>query len=198
MPRHPPPYAAAARAAAAPTIYFSDSLNPPPSPEGGGGGQSVQKVRRPQKLHKFGERTTRCRFFLLIHSKYCWPLRGAFLLSASCASYRIDIRLQRRTPCPCSLFSDSLRACQKHSFLTRSEPRRKLRGSFLFLKNLWSFRTIAPLRPSKKYGCSCPLFAYALFGPMPSVPSVPVGNGRLQITKAIAPDSVQWPLPLFL
>ena len=25
-----------------------------------------------------GERTTRCRFLLLIYPKYCWPLRGAF------------------------------------------------------------------------------------------------------------------------
>ena len=53
------------------------------------GAQTVKKVRRPQKQHKFGERSTSCRFLLLIHPKYCWPLRGAFLLSASCASYRI-------------------------------------------------------------------------------------------------------------
>ena len=59
-----------------------------------------------------------------IHSSYLSkillaPAGPTLLLSASCASYRIHIRLQRRTPCPCSL-SDSLRACQKQSFLTRS------------------------------------------------------------------------------
>ena len=57
-------------------------------------------------------------FFLFIQNTV-GPCVERFLLSASCASYRIHIRLQRRTPCPCSL-SDSLRACQKHSFLTRS------------------------------------------------------------------------------
>ena len=38
--------------------------------------------------------------------------------------------LQRRTPCPCSL-SDSLRACQKQSFLTRSKTAGKSPAVFL-------------------------------------------------------------------
>ena len=58
-------------------------------------------------------------FFSLFLQNAVGPCVERFLLSASCASYRIHIRLQRRTPCPCSL-SDSLRACQKQSFLTRS------------------------------------------------------------------------------
>ena len=44
---------------------------------------------------------------------------GKYSVSGTMLPESLCLSLQRRTPCPCSL-SDSLRACQKHSFLTRS------------------------------------------------------------------------------
>ena len=85
--------------------------------------QTVKKGRRPQKQHKFGGKNYKVPLSSPYLSKILLaPAGPTLLLSASCASYRIDIRLQRRTPCPCSL-PDSLQACQKHSFLTRSKGR---------------------------------------------------------------------------
>ena len=44
---------------------------------------------------------------------------GKYSVSGTMLPEALCLSLQRRTPCPCGL-SDSLRACQKHSFLTRS------------------------------------------------------------------------------
>ena len=45
---------------------------------------------------------------------------GKYSVSGTMLPESLCLSLQRRTPCPCSL-SDSLRACQKQSFLTSSE-----------------------------------------------------------------------------
>ena len=45
---------------------------------------------------------------------------GKYSVSGTMLPESLCPGLQRRTPCPCSL-SDSLRACQKNSYLTRSQ-----------------------------------------------------------------------------
>ena len=57
---------------------------------------------------------------------------GKYSVSGTMLPESLCLSLQRRTPCPCGL-SDSLRACQKHSFLTRSKGTAILRLQCLLL-----------------------------------------------------------------
>ena len=54
---------------------------------------------------------------------------GKYSVSGTMLPESLCLSLQRRTPCPCSL-SDSLRACQKYSFLTSSKARSRSSGPF--------------------------------------------------------------------
>ncbi len=93
---------------------------------------SVKKGRRPQKQHKFRERTTSCRF-LLIYPKHCWPRRGqrfCFL---------------RRAPLTVSIYAYRGALLVPAAFQTASE---RVKTEF--------FDTLGPCLPKRRQGlCLC-------------------------------------------